>query len=66
MAGSDSTSGYEFIAQAPDLTACPDGCFRPVALAFDSKGRLFGTSDSTGEVRTIELSTCIGSDGCSV
>jgi hypothetical protein len=57
IAKSQSTSGYEFIAQAPDLTQCPKGCFRPVALAFDSRGRLFGTSDATGEVRPFELST---------
>ncbi|KAK1230156.1 hypothetical protein PQX77_006750 [Marasmius sp. AFHP31] len=33
--------------------ACPNGCFRPVGLAWDTKGRLFMTSDNTGEVFVI-------------
>ncbi|KAF9264133.1 soluble quino protein glucose dehydrogenase [Marasmius fiardii PR-910] len=33
--------------------ACPDGCFRPAGLAWDSKGRLFMSSDATGEVFVI-------------
>ena len=34
----------------PDLSKCPDACFRPVGLAWDSEGRLWVTSDSTGEI----------------
>ncbi|ROV91060.1 hypothetical protein VMCG_09572 [Cytospora schulzeri] len=33
-----------------DLSRCPDGCFRPVGLAWDGQGRLFMSSDSTGEI----------------
>lgn len=33
-----------------DLSNCPDDCFRPVGLAWDSKGRLWFSSDSTGEI----------------
>jgi hypothetical protein len=33
---------------------CPDNCFRPVGLAWDSKDRLFVTSDSTGEIFILE------------
>lgn len=33
-----------------DLGKCPDGCFRPVGLAWDGRGRLFMSSDATGEV----------------
>ncbi|KAF5537660.1 Soluble quino glucose sorbosone dehydrogenase [Fusarium mexicanum] len=33
-----------------DNTKCPSGCFRPAGLAFDKSGRLFLTSDSTGEL----------------
>ncbi|KAH7174920.1 soluble quino protein glucose/sorbosone dehydrogenase [Fusarium flagelliforme] len=33
-----------------DNTKCPSGCFRPAGLAFDKAGRLFMTSDSTGEL----------------
>ncbi|KAG8848800.1 hypothetical protein FRB91_010485, partial [Serendipita sp. 411] len=54
--GRDSKDGYSFILQAPDLSACPDGCFRPVGLTFDPKGRLFGSSDSTGEIFIIQHS----------
>ncbi|KAF2793095.1 soluble quino protein glucose/sorbosone dehydrogenase [Melanomma pulvis-pyrius CBS 109.77] len=32
---------------------CPSRCFRPVDLAFDAKGRLFMTSDSSNEVWVI-------------
>ena len=34
----------------PDLGKCPDECFRPVGLAWDEEGRLWVTSDSTGEI----------------
>ncbi|KAJ4256940.1 hypothetical protein NW762_009036 [Fusarium torreyae] len=33
-----------------DNAKCPSGCFRPAGLAFDKAGRLFMTSDSTGEL----------------
>lgn len=33
-----------------DNSVCPDKCFRPVGLAFDSEERLWMTSDSTGEI----------------
>lgn len=29
---------------------CPDSCFRPVGIAFDGRGRLFFSSDATGEI----------------
>jgi hypothetical protein len=32
---------------------CPGKCFRPVGLAWDPKGRLFMTSDSTNELWVI-------------
>ncbi|KAF2002884.1 soluble quino protein glucose dehydrogenase [Amniculicola lignicola CBS 123094] len=37
----------------PDVSRCPDECFRPVGLAWDSQGRLFMSSDSTGEIYVI-------------
>lgn len=37
-----------------DLSTCPDQCFRPVGLAWDSKNRLFMTSDSTGEIYILQ------------
>lgn len=36
-----------------DNSGCPDGCFRPVGLAFDSKGRLFVSADASGEIYVI-------------
>ncbi|KAH8791020.1 hypothetical protein BGZ57DRAFT_949007 [Hyaloscypha finlandica] len=36
-----------------DNTKCPNDCFRPSGLAWDSKNRLYMASDSTGEVFVI-------------
>jgi hypothetical protein len=33
-----------------DNSQCPDNCFRPVGIDLDSQGRLFMSSDSTGEL----------------
>lgn len=33
-----------------EVKGCPEGCFRPVGVAVDGEGRVFMTSDSTGEV----------------
>ncbi|KAK4169923.1 soluble quino protein glucose/sorbosone dehydrogenase [Cladorrhinum sp. PSN259] len=32
---------------------CPNSCFRPVGLAFDKKGRLYVSSDTSGEIYVI-------------
>jgi len=50
---SDSLTAAVDIMSNPDNSACPAGCFRPVGLAFDSQGRLFMSSDSTGEIYAI-------------
>ncbi|KAI5919569.1 hypothetical protein F4810DRAFT_495668 [Camillea tinctor] len=47
------TDAVTYIVQNVDATQCPNGCFRPVGLAFDKKGRLFMTSDYTGELYVI-------------
>ncbi|KDQ17343.1 hypothetical protein BOTBODRAFT_53460 [Botryobasidium botryosum FD-172 SS1] len=57
VASASSTTGYAFVLQAPDLSKCPNGCARPVGLSFDQFGRLFVSSDTTGEVFLIESST---------
>ncbi|RMD43930.1 hypothetical protein DV735_g1239, partial [Chaetothyriales sp. CBS 134920] len=36
-----------------DVSKCPDQCFRPVSLAIDDKGRIFMSSDSSGEIYLI-------------
>ncbi|RFU36239.1 hypothetical protein B7463_g57, partial [Scytalidium lignicola] len=45
-----STDGTRDIFTNADNSNCPGQCFRPVALAFDTQGRLFVSSDATGEV----------------
>ncbi|KAI0348128.1 hypothetical protein BDW22DRAFT_1350278 [Trametopsis cervina] len=45
-----SNSGYSFLVQATNLNTCPGTCIRPVGLVFSSDGRLFVTSDSSGEL----------------
>ncbi|CAE6424975.1 unnamed protein product [Rhizoctonia solani] len=52
----DSRNGYETVVAAPDLSRCPNGCIRPVGLAFDRLGRLFVSSDTTGEIFIVESS----------
>ena len=47
---STSNSSTVDILSNPDLSKCPDECIRPVALAWDSRGRLFMSSDATGEI----------------
>lgn len=41
------------IAWNADTSRCPSECFRPVGLAWDKKGRLFFSSDSTGEIYVV-------------
>ena len=37
-----------------DQSKCPGGCFRPVGLLLDKFGRLFMTSDKTGELYVLK------------
>ncbi len=53
VAASDNTTAAVDIFANVDNDACPDNCFRPAGLAFDTQGRLFMTSDSTGEIYVI-------------
>ncbi|OQO12130.1 hypothetical protein B0A48_02770 [Cryoendolithus antarcticus] len=47
---SNSTTAAIDIVSNADNSKCPGGCFRPVGLAWDSQGRLFMSSDATGEI----------------
>ncbi|KUJ15013.1 soluble quino protein glucose dehydrogenase [Mollisia scopiformis] len=47
---STSTSAAVNIMYNANNGACPNSCFRPAGLAWDSKDRLFMSSDSTGEI----------------
>lgn len=52
-AAANSTTAAVDVVSNPDLTQCPDGCFRPAGLAWDGQGRLFFSSDATGEIYVI-------------
>lgn len=54
VAASDSKTAAVDVLTNPSLGACPDNCFRPVGLVFDSAGRLYMTSDSTGDIWVLE------------
>jgi glucose/arabinose dehydrogenase len=53
IAALDTQTAGRPIMENPSTTRCPSGCFRPVGLDFDKKGRLFMSSDSTGEIYAI-------------
>jgi hypothetical protein len=53
VAAADNTTAAVDIFANIDNKVCPDNCFRPVGLAFDSQGRLFMSSDATGEIYVI-------------
>ncbi|KAI1451440.1 hypothetical protein F4805DRAFT_463789 [Annulohypoxylon moriforme] len=50
VANVSDTKAVEYILENQDTSKCPGACFRPVGLAFDKKGRLFMTSDQSGEL----------------
>ncbi|KAF2177307.1 soluble quino protein glucose dehydrogenase [Zopfia rhizophila CBS 207.26] len=50
---STSTTAAINVMSNPNNGNCPNRCFRPVGLAWDSKGRLFMTSDTTNELWVI-------------
>jgi hypothetical protein len=50
----DSTTATRDILSNADLSACPGSCFRPAGLAMDSKGRIFMSSDATGEIYVLQ------------
>lgn len=54
VAKSNNNTAIKDIFGNADNSVCPDNCFRPVGLAFDSRGRLFVSSDATGEIYVIE------------
>lgn len=45
-----SNTSLRSILSNGDLSRCPDACFRPAGLALDAAGRLFMSSDATGEI----------------
>ncbi|KAF5021490.1 hypothetical protein F66182_6464 [Fusarium sp. NRRL 66182] len=55
-ASSRSMNATTSIIHNQALSSCPDDCFRPVGLAWDSEGRLWFSSDSTGEIFVLSQS----------
>ncbi|MCJ1335985.1 hypothetical protein MMC09_001259 [Bachmanniomyces sp. S44760] len=51
-AANNNTATIDVFINA-DNSKCPDHCFRPAGLAFDSQGRLFVSSDASGEIYII-------------
>jgi len=54
MAAPDSTTSTIDILANADNSKCPDQCFRPVGLALDAKGRIFMSSDASGEIYVLD------------
>ena len=53
VAPADSNTSYTDIFANADNAACPNSCFRPVGLAFDNQGRMFISSDASGEIYVV-------------
>ncbi|KAK5104587.1 hypothetical protein LTS08_002478 [Lithohypha guttulata] len=62
----DSLTAVTDIVSNTNLSACPANCFRPAGLAVDNRGRIFMTSDSSGEIYLVTRnSTSNGTSGTS-
>lgn len=53
IAPANSNTSYTDIFTNVDNSACPGNCFRPVGIAFDSQGRMFVSSDASGEIYVV-------------
>ncbi|KAL8870133.1 MAG: hypothetical protein Q9174_003752 [Haloplaca sp. 1 TL-2023] len=53
VAASDNKTATTDILSNADNSRCPRNCFRPVGIAFDQQGRLFMSSDATGEIYVV-------------
>ncbi|KAF2157610.1 soluble quino protein glucose dehydrogenase [Myriangium duriaei CBS 260.36] len=49
-----STTAATDIFSNQNVSACPGSCFRPATIAIDGQGRIFMSSDATGEIYLIE------------
>ena len=48
-----------------DNKTCPDNCFRPAGLVFDNQGRLFVSSDASGEIYVVVRDSSTSASGTS-
>ena len=53
VASADNNTSYRDIFANVDNSRCPQNCFRPVSIAIDGQGRLFMSSDASGEIYVI-------------
>ncbi|RCI10049.1 hypothetical protein L249_8505 [Ophiocordyceps polyrhachis-furcata BCC 54312] len=58
----DSSNAAIDVLSVPNLADCPERCFRPVGLALDGSGRLWFSSDSTGEIFALHHDGSAASD----
>lgn len=54
VADASSTTALTDIISNKNVTECPGKCFRPVGLAWDAAGRLWMSSDTTGELYVLK------------
>ena len=53
VAAPDNNTSYMDIVTNTDNSKCPDNCFRPVGMAIDGQGRIFMSSDASGEIYVV-------------
>jgi glucose/arabinose dehydrogenase len=58
-----STTAARDVLTNPDLANCPGNCFRPAGLAIDDEGRVWFSSDSTGEIFVLQRTGGSGNSG---
>lgn len=60
IAAPDNNTATTDVLQNVDNSVCPQQCFRPVGIAFDAQGRLFVSSDATGEIYVVARDSSSG------
>lgn len=53
VAPSNSTTALVDVFANANNSVCPNNCFRPVGMAIDNVGRIFVSSDATGEIYVV-------------
>ncbi|MCJ1308168.1 hypothetical protein MMC25_001820 [Agyrium rufum] len=63
VAKSDNNTATTDIFSNMDNSVCPNNCFRPAGMAFDSQGRLFVSSDASGEIYIVVRDASVNQTG---
>ncbi|MCJ1352179.1 MAG: hypothetical protein MMC33_002163 [Icmadophila ericetorum] len=58
----NNTAAIDIFTNANN-TVCPNNCFRPAGLVFDSQGRLFVSSDASGEIYVVVKDSTTSTNG---